>query len=240
MLTKRQVWWIKIFSISPVIWFVLFFLYSFGILLPRTIKNQEKLEKELSYIVLPPQTSFQPLSVGEKVTFSWVTQDYLTSLKAQEIFDYYDSELTRNGWTFRKAEAVHPPDPWRSNGFCPYSCNRHYCKDGFEATVDFYDGGSYSLWLRSNEMLPCEDDKNLGTTVTEALFGIGCSTTWMLYAIAVGVALAKLDEKGFLSFAKQISWQSRDVSRTGIYALGAFILSLLIYYYCIMIISKYL
>lgn len=240
MLTKKQIWLIKILSISPIVWFSLFSIYSYGFLLPRSIENRKNLENELSIIFPPNQTSVENAYSGEKVTFSWANQDHSTRLSAQEVFDYYNGELARNGWIFRNQEFILPPDEWQIKDFCPYSCSRHFCKGRFKATVDYHQGGHYSLLLQSDEMMSCQDDKNLGTSITEALFGIGCSTTWMLYAVAVLIAFAKLNQEELLIFAKQASWQPRDVQWIVVRAIGIFVICLLIYYYCITTLAKYL
>ena len=203
------------------------------------LATRDELQTELANIRVPDLTSFGESDSGQKITFSWAYTYYPTSLSPREVFSFYDGELRRNGWVFRSEEVGYSPDPYLK-GFCAYGCRRHYCKGRHEAIIDYYQKGQFSIWLESNEMLSCQDDKNIGPSIPESLFGLGCSTSWLVYAVLIGVIFVKTNRKNFLHFAQQISFRKDDVKWIVLRAIGVFVFSLISIGYEINILYQYL
>ena len=137
----------------------------------------------MSHLVPPQQTTWDTVMLGKSgsPSVSWIKQDYSTELDARALFNYYEKELSRNGWEFRQEYVITAPSPFAqfsTEKVCEYGCSRTYCKDSHSAVIDYHHSGQYYVSLRNDEFRTCDDIDNPNTSMSEALHRIAFPFWW--------------------------------------------------------------
>ena len=218
-MTKKRntnAWILTFLSLSPIIWFVLFFLFHFIVLFPKAAQSEKVLQIELSYIVPPKEAQLIESGADHKTNQASAYNNYAIGLSPEKVFSYYDTELARHGWTvFYQRNSV--------------VVGRTYCKDNYTASLSYYEkmySWNYELWLSAGQLSECEMVKGGGIIFipfSDLWFSLACFTSWLIYGAIIASASWRMKSKEFDQFIFTFAeypigiWRSR---------LGSFIIIL--------------
>jgi len=182
----------------------------------------KRLEPEIDLITPPSKASVYHREGYGKIEFSSIGIEYITPLTKENIFDYYDHELTKNGWYYLSQE--HLPD---DNFYV-----KNYCKNKDTASIYYYDYGNdynYELVLESGSLSECNFTPIGGSiSILDALSCTGCTGSWLVILII-----------GIIRYRKNINKNEPKISEKLTYIL-CFIFNFLAMIYSILIIGMHL
>lgn len=179
-LSKKRTW-LLLLALSPFIWFVLFFLFHFLVLSPITKPIQGKLENEFQQIPLPPKVKLVDYRSEHKTDQVNISAHYDTQLQYPDIFNFYDNELSKQGWQF-----VEQRDITLS------AVGRDYCKNDYVLSVNYYGIGydwKQELWLSWGRPTGCQVVKGgiyQLVAISNLCFLLFASLSWSIFAIITG------------------------------------------------------
>ena len=205
-------------TLSPFIWFALFFLFHLIVLSPKAKESQKALQTELSIIAPPKESQLEETGASHKTNHASAYNRYAISWSPEEIFNYYDVELAKHGWSvFDQRNSV--------------VIGKTYCKGNYTASLDYYKVGyswKYELWLSAGQTSECEMVKGGGFAyipLSDLWFSLACSTSWLILWIPIGLASWIPKNK---EFDRSGVWRSRIFS-TIIVIICLFVFLLSIY-----------
>jgi hypothetical protein len=171
---------IGLLSLSPFIWFLAFM--AFDLIVNGAISCQRKNEllNYFAQITLIPNGTLVEEYSGCEGSKAYVRTTFTVQLTRDRIFDYYDQELKRLGWSYLNQEAI------------TYDAmKRKYCMGNFTATVAYYGTGyewNHQLYLDAGMLSDCEMMKGGGIAYvpfSHLWFSLGCSVSWLIYAVII-------------------------------------------------------
>jgi hypothetical protein len=192
--TKKT--WFLILAVSPIIWFLLFFLFHFLVLSPITKPMQARLEKEFQQIPLPPQMKIVDYRSEHKTDQVNISAHYDTQLSYLEIFNFYNNELPKQGWQFVEQRDI-------TLG----AVERDYCKNDYVLSVDYYGIGydwKQELWLSWGRPTGCPVVKGglyQLVAISNLCFLLFASLSWSIFAIITAYGSWTKSRLRFLVFA---------------------------------------
>ena len=128
---------------SPIFFCILLLCLSFGVVLPQTIEAEKALRLELESITTPEWVFVEQTESSHDEGGAFAYDSLYSNSSTEEVFHYYDEQLKKRGWVFRKEENF------------SHLTARYYCKGNFSAEVKDRNWSHYEVALQAGALLGC-------------------------------------------------------------------------------------
>lgn len=196
---KRYRAWIGLLKFAPALWLAAFMLFDITIMSIFNCQDQKVLTTEINQLVIIPDAI-----LNKEVSYcgagkASVQRNYLGPQTRDEILAYYDKELIRLGW-----------NPLKQQDLSLDGTAARYCKENYTASIIYSDprsGRNHYLAFNSGLISPCEmmkGGKFLQIPFHGLWFSLGCSVSWLMYAVIMFSVIWRKDSYPFVKLDKGV------------------------------------